>query len=61
MRPTYRTWRMLEAIRERLGSTNRKLGHAAGIEDEGQASKLLERLTELGVALRRARSRGRGR
>jgi DNA-binding MarR family transcriptional regulator len=46
MQPTYRTWRVLRAIRERPGSTNRQVAGAAGIEDEGQASKLLKRLEE---------------
>jgi len=49
MQPAYRTLRVLQAIRERPGSTNRQLADAAGIEDEGQASKLLKRWQGLGL------------
>lgn len=49
MRLTYRTVRVLTAISERPGSSNRAIGEAAGIRDQGQISKLLSRLEELGL------------
>ncbi|HEX5309575.1 MAG TPA: TetR family transcriptional regulator [Solirubrobacteraceae bacterium] len=49
MRLTYRTMRVLMAIGERDGVSNRVIGRAAGIEDQGQASKLLARLQRLGL------------
>jgi DNA-binding MarR family transcriptional regulator len=49
MRFTYRTMRVLMAVAERPGSSNRMVGQAAGIGDQGQASKLLARLHKLGL------------
>jgi AcrR family transcriptional regulator len=49
MRFTYRTMRVLMAVAERPGSSNRAVGHTAGIGDQGQASKLLARLHKLGL------------
>lgn len=49
MRITYRTVRVLIALAERPGSSNRQLGEAAGIGDQGQTSKLLGRLHRLGL------------
>jgi AcrR family transcriptional regulator len=49
MRLTYRTVRVLLAVAEEPGSSNRHLGDAAGIGDQGQASKLLQRLQRLGL------------
>ncbi len=53
MRLTYRTVRVLLAIAE-LGAhgsppSNREIGVAAGISDQGQISKLLSRLKKLGL------------
>jgi AcrR family transcriptional regulator len=53
MRLTYRTVRVLLAIAE-LGAhgsppSNREIGVAAGIDDQGQISKLLSRLEKLGL------------
>ncbi len=47
MRFTYRTMRVLMAVAEQPGSSNRMVGQAAGIGDQGQASKLLARLHKL--------------
>ncbi len=50
MRRTYRTWQVLGAIsdltsaRPGPGPSNREVAAAAGIEDEGQTSRLLKRL-----------------
>jgi AcrR family transcriptional regulator len=49
MRLTYRTVRVLIAIASVPGSSNREVGAAAGIADQGQISKLLQRLTSLGL------------
>ena len=49
MRFTYRTMRVLMAVAERPGSSNRMVGQSAGIGDQGQASKLLARLHKLGL------------
>jgi AcrR family transcriptional regulator len=49
MRITYRTVRVLMALAENPGSSNRQLGEAAGIGDQGQISKLLGRLDRLGL------------
>jgi AcrR family transcriptional regulator len=47
MRLTYRTLRVLSAISESPGLSNRAIGDRAGIKDQGQVSKLLSRLGEL--------------
>jgi AcrR family transcriptional regulator len=47
MRLTYRTVRVLLAIAAAPGSSNRQVGADAGIEDQGQISKLLSRLERL--------------
>jgi AcrR family transcriptional regulator len=53
MRFTYRTMRVLLAIGELAGAgsqpSNRQVADAAGIRDQGQVSKLLTRLTQLGL------------
>jgi AcrR family transcriptional regulator/DNA-binding MarR family transcriptional regulator len=49
MRLTYRTVRVLIAIASNPGASNRQVGDAAGIADQGQISKLLQRLTSLGL------------
>ncbi len=51
MRLTYRTVRVLLAIAARPGASNRQVGDAAGIADQGQTSKLLQRLLHLGLIL----------
>jgi AcrR family transcriptional regulator len=49
MRLTYRTVRVLAAVAISPGSSNRVVGDAAGIGDQGQVSKLLTRLERLGL------------
>jgi AcrR family transcriptional regulator len=49
MRLTYRTMRVLRAVGEQPNSSNRTVSNAAGISDQGQASKLLSRLERLGL------------
>jgi DNA-binding MarR family transcriptional regulator len=49
IRPTYRTLRVLTAIAEHPGSSNREVADSAGVLDEGQISKLLKRLESLGL------------
>lgn len=49
MRLTYRTMRVLECVSVEPGLSNRALGAAAGIADQGQVSKLLARLERLGL------------
>ncbi len=50
MRLTYRTMRVLEAIADEPGVSNRGVGERAGASDQGQISKLLARLERLGLA-----------
>jgi AcrR family transcriptional regulator len=49
MRLTYRTVRVLMAVAAHPGSSNRNLGLAADIQDQGQISKLLTRLSKLAL------------
>jgi AcrR family transcriptional regulator len=49
MRLTYRTIRVLAATAEHPGASNRDIGEAAGMADQGQISKLLNRLQSLGL------------
>jgi len=49
MRLTYRTVRVLIGLHEHPGASNRQVGDVAGIPDQGQVSKLLSRLTRLGL------------
>jgi AcrR family transcriptional regulator len=49
MRLTYRTARVLKAIGERPGASNREVADQAGIVDQGQISRLLSRLEGLGL------------
>jgi AcrR family transcriptional regulator len=49
MRLTYRTVRCLLYIGEHPGCSNREIAQGAEIADEGQASKLLTRLTRVGL------------
>jgi AcrR family transcriptional regulator len=49
MRLTYRTVRVLEAVAEHPGFSNRMVRESAEIADEGQCSKLLARLERFGL------------
>ena len=49
MRITYRTLRVLSAIGEHPGMSNRGVADLSGIADQGQMSKLLTRLEGLGL------------
>jgi AcrR family transcriptional regulator/DNA-binding MarR family transcriptional regulator len=49
MRLTYRTVRVLLAIGDRPGESNRQVAARSGIADQGQTSKLLARLEGLGL------------
>ena len=49
MRLTYRTVRVLLAIAAEPAASNRQVATAAGISDQGQISKLLTRLQNLGL------------
>lgn len=49
MRLTYRTVRVLMALAERPGSSNRTVADGSGVVDQGQISKLLTRLHGLGL------------
>jgi AcrR family transcriptional regulator len=47
MRVTYRTVRVLMAIADNPGASNREIAEYSGVRDQGQMSKLLKRLVEL--------------
>jgi AcrR family transcriptional regulator len=49
MRLTYRTLRVLAVIAEHAGASNRQIADEAGVADQGQVSKLLTRLANLGL------------
>ncbi len=49
MRLTYRTVRVLISLAHRPNASNREVGIASGIQDQGQISKLLTRLRKLGL------------
>ncbi len=49
LRLTYRTVRALLSVAEHPGASNREIGEAAGITDQGQMSKLLWRLERSGL------------
>jgi DNA-binding MarR family transcriptional regulator len=49
MRLTYRTIRVLAAIGAGAGLSNRQVAREAGVDDQGQISKLLQRLEGLGL------------
>jgi AcrR family transcriptional regulator/DNA-binding MarR family transcriptional regulator len=49
MRLTYRTLRVLSVLAQRPGASNRLVAEQAGVSDQGQVSKLLMRLSNLGL------------
>jgi AcrR family transcriptional regulator len=60
MRLTYRTMRVLLAIGSQPGASNRQVADAADIHDQGQVSKLLRRLEDLGLIRNAGEPRGKG-
>jgi AcrR family transcriptional regulator/DNA-binding MarR family transcriptional regulator len=60
MRLTYRTLRALSAVAAHPGASNRRVADAAGIVDQGQASKLLTRLEDLGLIVNTGEGHARG-
>jgi AcrR family transcriptional regulator len=60
MRITYRTARVLSAIDDYPGASNREVAERAGIVDQGQISKLLARLQEGGLIEKTGEVRTRG-
>ncbi len=49
MRITYRTLQVLAVIANTPGASNRQIADGAGVQDQGQISKLLTRLERLGL------------
>ncbi|HYM45451.1 MAG TPA: TetR family transcriptional regulator [Solirubrobacteraceae bacterium] len=60
VRLTYRTGRVLSAIAQYPGSSNREVAERAGIVDQGQISKLLARLERAGVITNLSEGTSRG-
>jgi AcrR family transcriptional regulator len=60
MRLTYRTVRVLMAIVDHPGASNRTIGASAGMTDQGQVSKLLSRLQRIGLAANTGLGPGQG-
>jgi AcrR family transcriptional regulator len=59
-RLTYRTLRVLSAIAEQPGASNRAIAARSGISDQGQVSKLLSRLAGLELLVNRGAGQRRG-
>jgi AcrR family transcriptional regulator/DNA-binding MarR family transcriptional regulator len=60
IRLTYRTARVLTAIAEYPGASNREVAGHAGVVDQGQVSKLLGRLLRLGLIANTGDNTSRG-
>jgi len=60
MRLTYRTVRVLFAVASHPDASNRQVGEAAGITDQGQISKLLNRLERIGLVRNTGAGAGKG-
>jgi AcrR family transcriptional regulator len=60
VRLTYRTARVLGAIGDYPGASNREVADRAGIVDQGQVSKLLGRLQARGLIAKMGATRARG-
>ena len=60
IRLTYRTARVLEVIASQPGVNNRTVAEQAGIQDQGQISKLLARLERIGLAENTGDGRSKG-
>jgi AcrR family transcriptional regulator len=61
IRLTYRTVRVLLAIAQSPGASNRAVGESAGMTDQGQISKLLSRLQRIGLVKNTGLGPGRAR
>ena len=59
-RLTYRTARVLTAIGDYPGASNREVGERAGVVDQGQISKLLTRLQAQGLIAKTGAAQARG-
>ena len=60
IRLTYRTARVLAAVAEHPGSSNRQVGSLAGVDDPGQISRLLARLERVGMVANHSDGQHRG-
>ena len=60
LRLTYRTVRVLVAIADRPGASNRQVADAVEIKDQGQISKLLTRLQRAGMVTNKGFTQGKG-
>jgi len=60
MRLTYRTVRVLTAVADNAGASNRVIGNVAGMTDQGQISKLLGRLERVGLIANTGLGPGQG-
>ncbi len=60
VRLTYRTVRVLMALAEHPGASNREVAEGAGIVDQGQICKLLGRLARLGLIENRGEGQQKG-
>jgi AcrR family transcriptional regulator len=60
VRLTYRTARVLRALADYPGASNREVAERAGIVDQGQVSKLLGRLHARGLIAKAGEARTRG-
>jgi AcrR family transcriptional regulator len=60
IRITFRTARVLATIGEHPEASNRQIGDAAGVSDQGQISKLLRRLAGCGLIENHGRGQAKG-
>jgi AcrR family transcriptional regulator len=60
MRLTYRTVKVLEVVARHPGTSNREIAERSGIADQGQISKLLNRLARLELIVNRGEGQERG-
>jgi AcrR family transcriptional regulator/DNA-binding MarR family transcriptional regulator len=60
MRLTYRTARVLNAVAQYPGASNRLIGEHADVHDQGQVSKLLARLKRLGLLANTGNGQAKG-
>ena len=60
MRLTYRTVRVLMVIASHPGASNREIAEGSGIVDQGQISKLMNRLARLNLVENRGDGQEKG-